>query len=152
MLKAVESGQISASQLQSESGFSSEYLRTLLHSLEMIGYFSDAPGSQELPHPTLAVLYSSRGNFIAVVGRLGDGALVRRVKSAMHRYGWARWRGNVNRACTLPAADPTGPSTESAGPVPTAAGAPADATAPVPALSDTSSMTVSPAARARNHW
>lgn len=52
-------------------------------SLEMIGYFSDEPGSQELPHPALALLYSSRGNFVAVVGRVGDGALVRRAKSAM---------------------------------------------------------------------
>ena len=52
-------------------------------SLEMIGYFTDAPDSQLFPHPVLALVYPSRGNFITVVGRLGDVALVRRTKSAM---------------------------------------------------------------------
>lgn len=52
-------------------------------SLEMIGYFSDAPGSQQFPHPLLRLLYPSRGNFIAVVGKLGQGSLVRRIKAAM---------------------------------------------------------------------
>lgn len=35
---------------------------------EMIGYFSDEPGSQQYPHPDLARLYPSTGNFIVVVG------------------------------------------------------------------------------------
>lgn len=35
---------------------------------EMIGYFSDAPGSQSFPSPQLAKLYPSTGNFIIVVG------------------------------------------------------------------------------------
>lgn len=51
--------------------------------LEMIGYFSDARGSQRLPHPFLRLVYPSRGNFIAVVGRVGEAWLVRRVKRAM---------------------------------------------------------------------
>ncbi|HEX9943167.1 MAG TPA: M28 family peptidase [Thermoanaerobaculia bacterium] len=54
-------------------------------SLEMIGYFSDAPGSQQFPLPFLKLFYPSRGNFIAVVGKLGQGGLVRRVKKAMRR-------------------------------------------------------------------
>lgn len=41
----------------------------LMISLEMIGYFSDAPGSQSYPLPLLKLFYPSRGNFIAVVGR-----------------------------------------------------------------------------------
>lgn len=52
-------------------------------SLEMIGYFSDAKGSQHFPIGILPVLYPSTGNFIGVVGRVGDGLLVRRIKSAM---------------------------------------------------------------------
>jgi Zn-dependent M28 family amino/carboxypeptidase len=54
-------------------------------SLEMIGYFSDAPNSQRFPHPALGLLYPSTGDFIAVVGRVGQGALVRQVKKAMQR-------------------------------------------------------------------
>src|SRR5882724_694927 len=51
--------------------------------LEMIGYFSDAPGSQRLPHPLLKVVYPSTGNFVAVIGRVGEAKLARRVKRAM---------------------------------------------------------------------
>jgi len=54
-------------------------------SLEMIGYFTDAPGSQRFPHPLLGLLYPSTGDFITVVGRVGQGALVRQVKKAMQR-------------------------------------------------------------------
>ena len=52
-------------------------------SLEMIGYFSDAPGSQHFPVGLIGALYPSTGNFIAVVGRLSDGLLVRQLKRAM---------------------------------------------------------------------
>jgi Peptidase family M28 len=51
--------------------------------LEMIGCFRDEPGSQRLPSPLLRLVYPSTGNFIAVIGRLGDIGLVRRVKRAM---------------------------------------------------------------------
>ena len=51
--------------------------------LEMIGCFSDAPGSQALPHPLLRLVYPSRGNFVAVVGRVGEARLLRTVKRAM---------------------------------------------------------------------
>jgi hypothetical protein len=52
-------------------------------SLEMIGCFSDAPNSQLFPVGVLSAFYPSRGNFIAVVGRLSDASLVRKTKSAM---------------------------------------------------------------------
>src|SRR4030095_13156360 len=52
-------------------------------SLEMIGYFSDAPDSQSFPVSMLRAFYPSQGNFIAVVGSLGESGLVRRVKRAM---------------------------------------------------------------------
>jgi Zn-dependent M28 family amino/carboxypeptidase len=54
-------------------------------SLESIGYFNDGPDSQRFPHPLLGLLYPSRGDFITVVGRVGQGALVRQVKKAMQR-------------------------------------------------------------------
>lgn len=55
----------------------------LMLSLEMIGYFSDDPGSQRLPDPSLARLYPDRGNFIALVGRLDDFGRMRKVKATM---------------------------------------------------------------------
>lgn len=52
-------------------------------SLEMIGYFSDAENSQHLPSPVLKAVYPTRGDFIAVVGKIDQGRLVRLVKGAM---------------------------------------------------------------------
>ena len=52
-------------------------------SLEMIGYFSDAGDSQNFPVSLLRAFYPSQGNFIAVVGSLGEGNLARRVKRSM---------------------------------------------------------------------
>jgi Peptidase family M28 len=52
-----------------------EALRAML-SLETMGYYSDAPGSQKYPAP-LSSLYSDRGNFIGFVGNLGSRGLVR---------------------------------------------------------------------------
>lgn len=40
----------------------------LMISLEMIGYFTDAPNSQDFPLPGLQYIYPDQGNFIAVVG------------------------------------------------------------------------------------
>ena len=56
-----------------------------MFSLEMIGYFSDAPNSQHFPVPVLSAFYPSTGNFISVVGRLSDAMLVRRTKAAMRK-------------------------------------------------------------------
>ena len=52
----------------------------LMISLEMIGYFRDAPGSQRYPSRALGLLYPDRGNFVALVGRLRDFGAMRRVK------------------------------------------------------------------------
>ena len=54
-----------------------------MFSLEMLGYFSDEPGSQQFPSACLKPFYPSTGNFIAVIGLMGQGGLVRRVKGAM---------------------------------------------------------------------
>jgi Zn-dependent M28 family amino/carboxypeptidase len=55
----------------------------LMLSLEMIGYFSDEPGSQGYPFPAMSHLYSDRGNFIAIVGKMSDFGATRRVKALM---------------------------------------------------------------------
>jgi Zn-dependent M28 family amino/carboxypeptidase len=54
-----------------------------MFSLEMIGYFSDTPGSQRFPNPLIEPFYPSTGSFISIVGNLGQMRLVRRVKGAM---------------------------------------------------------------------
>lgn len=55
----------------------------LMLSLEMIGTFSDAPGSQQYPRPGMEWLYTDRGDFIALVGKWSDFGTVRRAKAAM---------------------------------------------------------------------
>jgi hypothetical protein len=55
----------------------------LMISVEMIGYFSDAPGSQTYPLPLLNRIYPDTGNFIGVIGQSFDRSRVARVKSLM---------------------------------------------------------------------
>jgi hypothetical protein len=54
-------------------------------SLETIGYFTDAPGSQAFPFP-FNLVYEDRGNFVAFVGLPGSRAFVRRVVAAFRRH------------------------------------------------------------------
>lgn len=51
--------------------------------LEMVGSFSDEPGSQSYPAPALRLMYPARGNFIGVVGRADQGEWIRTVKTGM---------------------------------------------------------------------
>jgi hypothetical protein len=51
--------------------------------LEMLGFFSDEPGSQSYPAPGMGLLYPSRGDFIAVVGNGSSWWFTRRVKARM---------------------------------------------------------------------
>ena len=55
----------------------------VMFSLEMIGYFTDAPQSQRFPFSFFAAFYPSQGNFIALVGNLSQGLVVRSLKKAM---------------------------------------------------------------------
>jgi Peptidase family M28 len=55
----------------------------VMFSLEMIGYFSDADDSQHFPISVLSLFYPRKGNFISVIGKMGEGMLVRRIKKAM---------------------------------------------------------------------
>jgi Zn-dependent M28 family amino/carboxypeptidase len=52
--------------------------------LEMIGYFSDEPGSQNYPVPLLKGYYPSRGNFITVVSRWNQGDWISDLKAGMN--------------------------------------------------------------------
>ncbi|MCB2408600.1 M28 family peptidase [Hymenobacter lucidus] len=53
---------------------------------EMIGYFSDAHGSQRFPDERMAQLYPSTGNFITVVGKQGQESIVEQVKKLMQSH------------------------------------------------------------------
>lgn len=55
---------------------------SLMLSLEMIGYFQDQRGSQSYPGLMLSLIYPSRANFIAIVGRWDQRALVVAFKRA----------------------------------------------------------------------
>lgn len=55
----------------------------LMISLEMIGYFSDKPGSQDFPISLMSLCYPTTGNFITVIGTLNDGLSVRNFKNSM---------------------------------------------------------------------
>lgn len=54
-------------------------------SLEMLGYYSDERHSQSFPLPGLGLLYPDKGNFVAVVGKMGQGKIVRHFKRSMRR-------------------------------------------------------------------
>lgn len=54
----------------------------LMLSLEMIGYYRDEWGSQSYPAPLLGLIYPSRGDFIALVGRWDQRAVVKAFKEA----------------------------------------------------------------------
>jgi Zn-dependent M28 family amino/carboxypeptidase len=53
---------------------------------EMIGYFSDEPGSQRFPDPELARHYPDKGNFIVVVGKTGQEAYTQQVRDLMRQH------------------------------------------------------------------
>jgi Zn-dependent M28 family amino/carboxypeptidase len=56
-----------------------------MFSLEMLGCYSDAPGSQRYP-PVVGWFYPDRANFIAFVADLGAWGLVRRASSLFRRH------------------------------------------------------------------
>ena len=55
-------------------------------SLETIGYFSDAPGSQTYPSPGLGIFYPKVGNFIGFVSNVHSRALLRRVVGLFRKH------------------------------------------------------------------
>ena len=59
---------------------------TAMLSLETIGYYSDAEGSQQYPNPVYAWLYPDTGNFIGFVGNLASRKLVRQCLGSFRRH------------------------------------------------------------------
>src|SRR6478736_3384014 len=55
-------------------------------SLETIGYFSDAPGSQTYPSPGLGLFYPNVGNFIGFVSNVHSRSLLRRVITSFRKH------------------------------------------------------------------
>ncbi len=76
----------------SENMGSSHHARTLarsgtqvvvMFSLEMLGYYSDAPDSQKYPQPHLANYFSTTGNYVAVLGLSDDAQILEQIRAAM---------------------------------------------------------------------
>ena len=59
----------------------------LMVSLDMVGYFSDARGSQRFPSPLLRLLYPGRGNFLAIIGDMKSGEGIERAKRGLMAAG-----------------------------------------------------------------
>jgi Zn-dependent M28 family amino/carboxypeptidase len=57
-----------------------ERIRAMI-SLETLGYYSDAPGSQQYPRP-FNLLFPNRGNFVAMVSNVSSASLLRQVRDA----------------------------------------------------------------------
>jgi len=55
----------------------------LMIAVEMIGYYSDAPGSQRFPTALKELEYPVTGNFISVVGRSGQGGMVSEIAGSI---------------------------------------------------------------------
>ncbi len=71
---------------------------TAMISVEMVGYFSDEPGSQRYPTGVELPGLPDRGNFIAIVTRLEDAGLERRIAASF---------GEASELPIVPAALPT---------------------------------------------
>ncbi|MDH3228987.1 MAG: M28 family peptidase [Alphaproteobacteria bacterium] len=76
----------------------------LMISVEMVGYFSDEPGSQDYPAGFLGWLYPDTANFIGVVGRTFDRSPVARVKALMASAGTVPVN-SINAPATLAGID-----------------------------------------------
>jgi hypothetical protein len=59
----------------------------LMISLDLVGYYSDEPGSQRFPSPFFRLLYPGRGNFVAVIGDARSGDAIRRTKRGLRAAG-----------------------------------------------------------------
>jgi Zn-dependent M28 family amino/carboxypeptidase len=57
----------------------------IMIAFEMIGYFSDEPGSQAYPLPLLRLFYPGKGNYIAVVDKLASNQ-ARKIKIIMRSH------------------------------------------------------------------
>lgn len=77
----------------------------LMLSIEMIGFYSDAPGSQNYPVGVMKAIYPDRGNFIALVGRFGDFGATRRARELMQSGTGTLPVYSVNAPASIPGID-----------------------------------------------
>lgn len=73
-------------------------------SVETVGFYADAEGTQGFPVGALSLLYPTTGDYVAVVSRLGDVGLVRRVKAAVAAVGALPVR-SINAPAGVPGID-----------------------------------------------
>jgi hypothetical protein len=79
---------------------------SLMIALDMVGYFSDEPGSQDMPLDLMSWLYPDEGNFLAVAANPANGVPIRRVKQGMlairalpvHSFRAPGWIGGVDNS------------------------------------------------------
>jgi len=55
---------------------------SMMIALEMIGYFTDEPGTQNYPVNFMKLFYPATGNFLAVVGKTGEGEISKKIKKS----------------------------------------------------------------------
>ncbi|MBE9076543.1 M28 family peptidase, partial [Romeria aff. gracilis LEGE 07310] len=76
----------------------------LMLSLEMLGYFSDAPRSQRYPAKPLEWVYPTRGNFIGLIGNWPTILTMQRLKRHIKQAGTpCQWLPMVGQGNLLPA-------------------------------------------------
>lgn len=75
----------------------------LMLSLEMLGYFSSMPHSQQYPLPVLKRLYPSTGNFIALIGNAATTLSMMAIKRQMKQVKMlCEWLPVINQGQQIP--------------------------------------------------
>lgn len=75
----------------------------LMLSLEMLGYFSSAPYSQQYPLPALSRIYPNTGNFIALIGNAATTLSMMAMKRQMKQAGMpCEWLPVFNQGRQIP--------------------------------------------------
>jgi Zn-dependent M28 family amino/carboxypeptidase len=72
--------------------------------LEMIGFFSDKPHSQEYPLGIMKLFYPTKANYIAVIGKMGQGKTTRGIKRKMNKNSDVRTI-SLNAPASVPGID-----------------------------------------------
>jgi hypothetical protein len=72
--------------------------------LEMIGFFSDKPHSQEYPLGIMKLFYPTKANYIAVIGKIGQGKTTRAIKGDMNKNSNVRTI-SLNAPASVPGID-----------------------------------------------
>ncbi|PZO57319.1 MAG: peptidase M28 [Phormidesmis priestleyi] len=91
------------SQVCAESWRAQQKSLHLMLSLEMLGYFSSAPDSQQYPLPVLSRIYPSTGNFIALIGNAATTLRMMAIKRHMKQVGMpCEWLPVIKQGQQIP--------------------------------------------------